>query len=62
MKDFFLTVLGTSSIGLTIFFALITFNDLHRLQFNLTYEQAKLSLIFSLMFLIVAIIEIINNK
>ena len=62
MKDFFLTVLGTSSIGLTIFFALITFNDLHRLQFNLTYEQAKLALIFSIMFLIVSIIEIINNK
>lgn len=62
MKDFFLTVLGTSSIGLTIFFALITFNDLHRIQFNLTYEQAKLSLIFSIMFLIVSIIEIINNK
>lgn len=62
MKDLFLTILGTFSIGLTIFFALITFNDLHRIQFNLTYEQAKLSLIFSLMFLIVAIIEIINNK
>ena len=52
MKDLFLTILGTFSIGLTIFFALITFNDLHRLQFNLTYEQAKLSLIFSIMFLI----------
>lgn len=62
MKDFFLTVLGTSSIGLTIFFALITFNDLHRIQFNLTYEQSKLSLIYSIMFLIVSIIEIINNK
>ena len=62
MKDFFLTVLGTSSIGLTIFFALITFNDLHQTQFNLTYEQSKLSLIFSTMFLISSIIEVINNK
>ena len=62
MKDFFLTVLCTSSIGLTIFFALITFNDLHQSQFGLTYEQSKISLIFSIMFLIVSIIEIINNK
>ena len=62
MKDLFLTILGTFSIGLTIFFALITFNDLHQSQFNLTYEQSKLSLIFSIMFLIVSIIEIINNK
>ena len=62
MKDFFLTVLGTSSIGLTIFFALITFNDLHQSQFGLTYGQSKLALIFSIMFLIVSIIEIINNK
>ena len=62
MKDLFLTILGTFSIGLTIFFALITFNDLHRIQFGLTYGQAKLALIFSIMFLIVSIIEIMNNK
>ena len=62
MKDLLLTIFGTFSLGLTIFFALITFNDLHQSQFNLTYGQAKLSLIFSIMFLIVSIIEIINNK
>ena len=62
MKDLFLTILGTFSLGLTIFFALITFNDLHQSQFGLTYGQAKLALIFSIMFLIVSIIEIINNK
>ena len=62
MKDLLLTIFGTFSIGLTIFFTLITFNDLHQIQFNLTYEQSKLSLIFSVMFLISSIIEIINNK
>lgn len=62
MKDLLLTIFATLSLGLTIFFALITFNDLHRIQFGLTYEQSKLALIFSIMFLIVSIIEIMNNK
>lgn len=62
MKDLLLTIFATFSIGLTIFFALITFNDLHQSQFNLTYDQAIVSFIFSAMFLIVSVIEIINDK
>lgn len=62
MKDLLLTIFAIFSIGLTIFFALITFNNLHQSQFNLSYEQSKLSLIFSIMFLIASIIEVINNK
>ncbi len=62
MKNLLLSILGFTSLYLTVFFAVITFNHLHQTQFNLSYEQSYTSLTMSIMFLIVSIIEIIKNK
>ena len=62
MKNLLLTIFSFTSLFLTVFFIMITFNHLHQTQFNLTFEQSYTSMIMSIMFLIVSIIEIMNNK